>query len=359
MTTLRAHPACSHDDYLTRKRFLNLDGLRFICILMVLWHHSPQIDGQWQMFSRGFQGVSFFFVLSGYLITTLLLRERAREGTFSLKNFYIRRAIRIIPIYYFVVSIVVVYHIVLKGRTDYLEMVPYYYLFLSNFLVGDIPLLGPTWSLSVEEQFYVVWPLLLLLVPARWIVPLAVTLIVVSVAGRLGLFGLDPVTPGPLKIDLPPSTYVPLILGAVLAILLQRPAGFAALSRLLGGRWSFVVLMLGIALCFQLLPQDLSGLPNLLIQMLMAGALCALVLREDGVLSGFLQQGFIVRFGMVSYGVYLYHLLVLDVVNRVLPGGWGENTFVILIVYSLLSYVVAEISFRTLESYFHRFRPKG
>jgi peptidoglycan/LPS O-acetylase OafA/YrhL len=137
-------------EYLGRRHFANLDGLRFVCISMVLWHHATPGDLQAiQILSRGFLGVDFFFVLSGFLITTLLLREARDYGQFSLRDFYIRRALRILPVYVFVVSAVSFYYVGLKGRSDLADLVPFYYLFLSNFLTDHIPTLSITWSLSV------------------------------------------------------------------------------------------------------------------------------------------------------------------------------------------------------------------
>lgn len=93
---------------------------------MVLWHHAQPIKVQGlPILDRGFLGVDFFFVLSGFLITTLLLREADRYGSFSLKNFYLRRIIRIIPVYFFVVTGVSVYYILIEGQTEYLELLPW------------------------------------------------------------------------------------------------------------------------------------------------------------------------------------------------------------------------------------------
>ena len=116
--------AAAHAAYRDRRRFGNLDGLRFICIFMVLWHHFtpfPYLE-QWMGFRRGFLGVDFFFVLSGFLITTLLLREASQTGRISLRNFYLRRILRIVPVYFFVVTCVSAYYILVKGRTELLEL---------------------------------------------------------------------------------------------------------------------------------------------------------------------------------------------------------------------------------------------
>jgi peptidoglycan/LPS O-acetylase OafA/YrhL len=88
----------SHATYRTTKHFASLDGVRCCCILAVIWHHCPHPPSPANVLERGFLGVDMFFVLSGFLIVTLLLRERDRSGRINLKNFYVRRTLRIFPI---------------------------------------------------------------------------------------------------------------------------------------------------------------------------------------------------------------------------------------------------------------------
>ncbi|WP_425044299.1 acyltransferase family protein [Primorskyibacter sp. S87] len=345
--------------YRETRRFANLDGLRFICITMVMWHHAQPIEkGAVRFLDLGFLGVDFFFVLSGFLITTLLLREVDQYGRFSLKNFYIRRALRIVPVYFFVVSCVSLYYIVLDGQSELAKLVPYYFLFLSNFLVDHIPLLSITWSLSVEEQYYLLWPLLLLLLPVRVLLPVGIALVIVNVAGGLGLFGRDPPVLGPLRFALPNATYAPIILGSLLALLMNRERGFAVLFRLLGRRWTALAGFAVLLILFQIVPEDIRGLPNLAIHLTMTSTLAALVLREDNTLLGFLQNSVLARIGAISYGIYLYHLIGLDIVNRVFAKLGAENLWIVFFVYYAVSVAIAEFSFRTLEAYFQNLRPK-
>ncbi len=345
--------------YRARSRFGNLDGLRFICIFMVLWHHNPMVPSDvMQLFGRGFLGVDFFFVLSGFLITTLLLRETARTGKFSMRNFYIRRLLRIVPVYFFVVTCVALYYIGVDGRTELIRLLPYYYLFLSNFLTEHIPLLTITWSLSVEEQYYMLWPLALLLLPPRFLGPACLILIALNVAGAMGLFGTSPLTFGPLRIALPTATYAPIIMGSLAALWLHKPASFARLYALTSARPTPVLLGLFLIAFLQFGPENVEGLPNLVIHASMTLLLVSLVVREDTLLTPFLTLPFVARVGVVSYGIYLYHLIALDVVMRLSAAMGGLPSGVVLICYSLLAYLVAEISFRTLEAWFQRFRPR-
>ncbi|SLN46789.1 O-acetyltransferase OatA [Roseovarius litorisediminis] len=348
------------DDYLARRHFTNLDGLRFVCIAMVIWHHAQPVKlDSLPALKRGFLGVDFFFVLSGYLITTLLLREAARDGSFSLKNFYIRRILRIVPVYFFVVAVVSTYFILIKGQAQMADLVPYYFLFLSNFLTDHIPMLGITWSLSVEEQYYLVWPLLLLVIPPRMILPIAFFVVALNVVISQGLLGLAPYKWGMLVFKLPNATYAPIIMGSIAAILLNRRPTFGWLYRLTGSRNAAVAGF--ILLCFemQFLPQDIRGWPNLVLHLTMSFTLIALVVRDNTSISRFLTEPLIARIGLVSYGIYLYHLIALDIVSRLNPLSGQPEKWATLILYFAVSYLIAEVSFRTLEAYFRRFRPKG
>lgn len=172
--------------------FANLDGLRSIAFLLVFLQHSVSdqlLNGHnnvvssflKMLFRGGATGVSVFFVLSGFLITYLLLNELKASNTLNIKHFYIRRALRIWPLYYAVLIFVFFIYPALRNLvgmdSSHGHNIPYYFLFLSNFDVIHIDhyfetmAWGPitvTWSVAVEEQFYLTWPLLFAFVPKRF-----------------------------------------------------------------------------------------------------------------------------------------------------------------------------------------------
>jgi len=355
----------SYDRYLAIRHFGSLDGLRFICITAVIWHHTPFRENTLQhsiLFQRGHVGVDFFFVLSGFLITTLLLREEAVKGGFSLRSFYWRRLLRIVPLYFFVVSLAAFYAIGVKGYTEQIEILPYYYLFLSNFLTTeDIGFLSPTWSLSVEEQYYLIWPALLLFLPRRWIVPVLLTLIGVNVLSAIGFFGLlgvGPIETEHLRFAIEGATYAPILIGSLMAILLNDRVWFVRMSQLtgfVGAPWLwFAALLLALAAC----PGALEGWPNLLVHSLMALMLVSLVVREDNSMAPILKFRPIERIGQISYGIYLYHLFALALVAKLFDFVGLTHWALILFCYYVMTVVIAEISFRTLEAWFLSFRHK-
>ena len=348
-------------NYRNTKHFGSLDGLRCICISLVLWHHAPNIFSQNvevpMVLTRGFTGVDFFFVLSGYLITTLLLREEDRYGRFSIVEFYRRRLLRIVPIYFLVVTLTAIWWIGVRGQTEWLAYLPYYYLFLANFLVGDIPLLAPMWSLSVEEQYYVLWPALLLLLPIlRWRIAVVVPAIALIYAADAALLPrMTLARTENFHAAIPVVGYGAILIGSLAAILLHTHTGFGLLWRLLGNRWTSAGLFILLVIAWQVMPGDLRGWPNFVMHWIMACIVVSLVIREDHVLKVALQWRPIARIGAISYGIYLWHLYGLHIGNEMAFALGLEKLAAARAafpIYLVSSVIIAEISYRYFESYF-------
>src|SRR5689334_6263037 len=150
-----------YDEYRSLRRFGGVDGLRAISILLVLtWH----VNSKLLAWLSGWEGVTIFFVLSGYLITTLCIREHDESGRLSLRGFYLRRSCRIFPLYFIVLAVYVGYSLVL-GLGDHGDQLraalPYYVSYTNEWApsLGTAPY-GQSWSLGIEEKFYLVWPVL-------------------------------------------------------------------------------------------------------------------------------------------------------------------------------------------------------
>lgn len=173
----KAHPG------LLQSHLPSLDGMRAISIVLVLVAHGTWAAGRQDLFGAylGRLGVSVFFVISGLLITWLMIRERDATNAFSLRNFYIRRFLRILPVYWLLIFVVIFLkhaHVISIPWLDIVRAVtfthnypaslahPYFYAWW----------LDHTWSLSVEEQFYLLWPTLFALLPSRFAPGLTVIL---------------------------------------------------------------------------------------------------------------------------------------------------------------------------------------
>jgi peptidoglycan/LPS O-acetylase OafA/YrhL len=344
----------AHTAFLATRTFGSLDGLRALCILGVLWHHCGTSNGAAPfLLRRGYLGVDAFFVLSGFLIVTLLLRERDATGGISLRGFYARRALRIFPLYA-AVLLVCAAHALTSRSPEALRLrqdLPWAFVYLTNW-VPTVSMLGITWSLAVEEQFYLVWPSTMALSGRR-----ASRVLVVALAVCVGL----QLAHGPLDLPLHQflwkSSYTPILLGVGLAHVLHDPRGHAFVRRQLGARHAPLVagaLLLGL-LAF---PGDLSGLPRLAIHLTMLALLAACVVREDHLAAPLLRAPLVARVGAISYGIYLLHPFCRHVL--VLATGLPSGPALFLLAVPL-SVLVAEVSYRAFEARFlalrSRFRP--
>ncbi len=145
--------------------FGSLDGLRCLSILAVIWHHTGGHSFDITLSGQGRHGVTLFFAISGFLITTLLLREQDKLGYFSLRKFYARRSLRIFPLYYSVLLLYIVGVLITDQGEDYERQfwsnLPAFATYTTNWFVAldsDRVIFYFAWSLATEEQFYLTWP---------------------------------------------------------------------------------------------------------------------------------------------------------------------------------------------------------
>lgn len=309
-------------------RIEGLDGVRAFAVIAVILSHVgiTAVRG-------GGYGVLVFFVLSGYLMTTLLLRERDRTGTIRLRAFYGRRAVRLLPALLVVMAATLAFVSVVDPGTTGAEgtwraAVPAL-LYFSNWLwffqgtgFEVLGYFGHFWSLSVEEQFYIVWPWALLLLLRRWSErALAIGLAVVVVAGlvlRLAtirgaedahlLFGTHEVADQ-------------LAVGALLAVCLRlgRGAVGRVSRRLVWPSVAAVVAVMAVA------DPEAEGLRGVLSNTV-GPSVCAVgtavvlghvITAQDGMLARGLARRPVAWVGEVSYAMYLWHILVIAVAVRV------------------------------------------
>ncbi len=337
-----------------------LDGLRAVSILLVFFDHAGL-----ERFASGDLGVTVFFFLSGFLITTMLRRERERTGAVSLRRFYLRRALRIWPPFYLVLGLAVLgaalgaYPAPLDPATIAAQA-----LHVSNYalyLFGTsrtIPGTAVFWSLAVEEHFYLVFPLLLAL-----LVRLGLSrerqagvlwgLCAAALAWRVMLvFGWHADHHRTwLCTD---TRFDALLMGCALALrgnpVLDAPTGSDSL-------WKWVLLPAGLAaLTFTLVVQP-DGWRDSLWYTLQSAALvplfvCAVRFPRWAPLR-WLNAPTIAMLGTISYSLYLLHLLVMFALRAQLPSlAWSQTATLALpvsIALSLASYVTVERPFAALR----------
>jgi len=316
-----------------------LDGMRALAILLVVLSHlsSHGIRGTW---SLGHLGVTFFFVISGFLITLLLIRERDRSGDISAAGFYKRRALRILPAYVTLLlgigalSVAGLYAIPLSS---WARAITYTSCFS---LLTMAPVLGHTWSLSVEEHFYLIWPLLFRKCSPRLILSTLAAYIVLTpilrwLIIRNHVLWLDPNYSSP-------SQMASIAVGCLLAVAITKGA-LPRRSLLAAG---------GIVLF--LVPLLLHGFPLILASTAdtfrASGAglvmLGILFMDEGSICWRLLDSKLLVWIGVLSYSLYLWQQ---PLTSRSVPFWWG--------IPALL--VVAWLSYRFVESPFLKLKDKA
>lgn len=335
----------------THAQMPGLNGMRALAVMAVVWHHSHPGYGWLPASRNGFLGVDTFFVLSGFLITALLLQEKHARGGISLKNFYIRRTLRIFPLYYALLALLALYFAVStesSQKVAFFAEFPYHLSYTSNWVQLE-SLMSISWSLSTEEQFYLVWPPLLALLGIWSLVPL-LAFLALNLAINFGALDL-----ALARLGIPyanyailQATFTPMLLGVLLAFALDRAELKTQIARLLS---PMALWILVVALCLALnVPGDLRGWPRLTIHLLTLGVLAGIVLQPGHALTRILEWRPLAYMGIVSYGIYLLHTPALDVGRRLLSRLAVTQPEILFCCGLALSVLFASVSFRYFEA---------
>jgi peptidoglycan/LPS O-acetylase OafA/YrhL len=323
-----------------------LDGLRAIAVLGVMACHTL-----YRPFVLGWMGVPLFFALSGFLITGILLRTKERPDYFA--RFYKRRALRIFPIYYLFIVVSLVVGLYLAMPTKDLWRAAIY---IQNHRTPGVPqeipgfFGGHTWSLAVEEQFYLIWPLLVWLLSPKWLVRACVVIVVGALVFRLIAFELSRDPSLWILYGWLPSNIDCLACGAIVAVFYEQ--------RRLDARTMLVFMAIGAAMLAWLIlrlpyraweTSDIwlhvraNTLLNTALGILCAAAVGFFALRP---MPPFTAR-WLRHIGRISYGLYLYHVPVYWVVWRLS----GDLTHWVQTPIKIAgTFLVAELSWRLIES---------
>ncbi len=307
-------------------RLLPLDGVRGLAVLIVIVHNSAWIAGESEhlllklvnaVAATGWIGVQLFFVLSGFLITGILLDTRGQAAYF--RSFYVRRILRIFPLYYAIVALIILVAPVLAWSPAWAAAVREshswaYWLYVQNWMTSSpgIDALSHTWSLAVEEQFYLVWPLVVWSVGRRGLTNLCLVAILGTPFIRLGLWLPGAGTSPAYVFTI--ARWDALAAGALVALLVRDAGGRRLLVRWRGR----VAMLAAIALVALIVAErgfhsfDLWVLVigQSLIALLSASLIACAV--EDGPhaprrLQGWLSTPWLRTAGKYSYAMYLFH----------------------------------------------------
>lgn len=364
----------------------SLDGLRFFAFLVVFLHHvlpSPLADDSYidhillTFKKNGWVGVDLFFVLSGFLITMLLLKERDKYGNFSVKNFWVRRSLRIWPLYFlalitgFFIIPFIYSHFLGQDYTDpkYIHEIktqlPLYATFLGNWAVvqnsySSFSNIAHLWTISLEEQFYLVWPLILMFIrnlKSTLIVGIFIIISTLIYRYYLNFIGTQHphiYTNTFARIDI-------LVFGALIALIMfYRPKLLSGIRKIF--ILPFQILSL-VILSYILYRVSLfepylirNGTFGYLVIALFMSYYTLSALQTSSTFARFLSWKPYVWLGKISYGLYVWHILGIETARNLLKN--SNFGYMIPLIAFIITIAISYISYRFFESAFLRLKTK-
>ena len=352
-----------------RVHYPALDGLRGLAILLVVVYHN---FGFINVFFFGWLGVDLFFVLSGFLITDILLKTVGKKG--YLKNFYIRRVLRIFPLYYLCL---ILFLIVLPQTTIQLD-VQYYvdhqvwlWTYLQNWIYtfqspGQTNALNHLWSLAVEEQFYLLWPLAVLIIRKPGYLLLFISLVLVAVLGLRLLVWMNQIS-DLAYFNLYTFTRIDgLCIGCMIALLQRVKSNFLEKNKAI-----IVICFAGLNFGFFFVNRRYQfSFPYLAFAgyttfAMMFGLLVnEAVTRQSKLINLLFNNPLLKFFGKISYGFYVFHWPVylllfpylLPWISKLTNGTLVQ--FLVSVVATIAAIVISWLSYQYFEKYFLKLKDK-
>ncbi|MBK7319524.1 acyltransferase [Candidatus Villigracilis affinis] len=371
-------------------RSKELDGLRGIAILLVIAHHVLKradyftANGFLHFITRlslvGWMGVDIFFVLSGFLITSILLKAKDEKNYY--KNFYARRVLRIFPLYYAALALFLIavkfVPAVAKTADTTIPYLPTFLLYQQNWLylfsIYPSAYLSVTWSLAIEEQFYLIWPAIVRMTNQKLLTWISAGIVILSLLVRTVATLLSPDSEQ-LPVIFFYNTFTRLeglALGALTAIFFITPTNWQATVKRLALPASIVTMILFLYLAFIASPAGphplYRNIPlGTIGYTLLAFSSAAMIIfltsgAEASLIRKIFANGGLVFFGKYSYSMYLFHmpvaLTLLDIMVKAKVRGWeyyvaySALTVVITSLLALLTWNILENPLLKLKRHF-------
>ena len=313
------------------KYIKELDSIRTFAVMLVVVHHWLPESHILNALPNGEIGVNAFFVLSGFLISRILFENRKKindkdsRKIHLIKNFVIRRTLRIFPIYYITIFLLLIF--ANFTDTSIRENIAYYLTYTSNFFFYSNQkwdgILSHLWSLAVEEQFYLIWPWLMIFMPRKWLPYTIIAFITLGITSNYFL-------PSMLAHDemitvLTPTVFDSFGLGALYAWILSYRPEFTSRIQ---GPVMIIGLLAFILMCIQVLAFPFPFPLRTLISLFSLSAIVyCLTPRKNWFFKKILGNNFLVELGKISYGMYLFHNIIPYMFNETL-GKFIYSTYI-------------------------------
>jgi peptidoglycan/LPS O-acetylase OafA/YrhL len=341
--------------------FPNLNSLRFIAALIVIVHHIEESKGELGVpglaglhYISGRLGVYLFFVLSGFLITYLLMAEQEKTNTISIKKFYIRRMLRIWPLYFLIVlsSLFIFPNIHILSFADPAKAViqsnicakllcyVFFFPYLVNIFFTQIPFASVTWSIGVEEQFYLVWPWLIKYFKNKLLPLLLIIVGYRSVTFLLGHFNAGMI--GNWWYNTPINC---MAIGGLFSLICFNQNRYYTLIRKVVFYRLTQIIVFPATIYFLVNGFEFGSYGNEVYSTLFGIIIANLAVNPKRII--ILEFGWLSYLGKISYGLYLYHAIFVVLVIRVLVHYNVANN---LSIYSLS--ILSTIAMASLSYYF-------
>ena len=360
---------------------IELDGFRAIAVIAVMLVH-------WGVFGAGWIGVQMFFVLSGYLISANLLRDRDRHKSILpyIKNFYWRRFLRLTPLYYLYAILFIIIGFILGTPGIQKLIIPTLTYTLNIYALipehVDMAGVGHFWSLGVEEQFYLFWPFLIFFISPKYFKKFLILLILIGPIIKLLLFiwitnMLGDINKAAEAVNLLVMSQIDAFaMGAAVAFFssknIKRPQLYFYLMLIVTailGSLNLLSLIINNETENIIIFLNTFGFPYLMLEnyqfiwgyslLNMVFALLIVCIINKKSPFGFLKNSVLVYIGKISYGIYVYHVAVLMLIRYIWDFHFSSPLGILLfIVYFTLTILLAHISYKYYEKPFLRLKDK-
>jgi len=344
---------------MSKEHIFGLDSLRAIAALVVVLSHielikqTNNIPSCFTYMPSGNIGVVLFFVISGFLITTLLLQEKTKNKTISIKKFYTRRILRIWPLYYFVLiisSVIFSYHPQINTLVLCLTILPN----IAHTMNYGWAVSPQIWSIGVEEQFYLIWPALIKFIRSRLLLILILIILIYTFLPHILLFIIkrtnlaDSTIPKIINGIYFSTKFNCLALGGLLAYLVQHKSKIITVIR---NKY--------LSILFILIPFILWGFNfefSYFTSEIFALLFCLLIANIINKKHYFFDNKILSFLGKISYGIYMYHWIIISLLIKwFLPLFKNKYFYTNIFIYVLVLFftiLIATISYYTIERYF-------